>query len=198
MKTCLVTIVACFFIAFVLLNWSRRKKRTYDEFHPLLRKVDLAEARLLFDRSEEDRLESTCNPLEFRQKQRARLEMAIELVGRALHDNRLAREWNNTEWRDMIDQHLEYELPMTEAMKTLRRETWVFMLLAMVDLSYMWFLSLLHFDKLRFMPVPSIAALRKVGSRDIVQAYERVVQATANLARMGYSEEEAEVVLAKM
>jgi hypothetical protein len=62
----------------------------------------------------------------------------------------------------------------------------------------MWLLSLLHFDEWRFMPVPSIAARRKVFSADVLQSYERVRQAAAHLARVAYSEVDSQLILAKM
>jgi hypothetical protein len=191
----LVSAVATLALTTVLFYWSRLKKRAWDEYQPLLREFDWNEAKILFDHEEEDRQRLIRDPKQFRRDQRARLDLAMELVGRrAYHNSRLSAEWNNTEWCDMIDYHLEYEPEKVEAMRTLRRETAAFRWIALLDLTYMWLLSLAW----PIIPVPSIAARRKVFSADVLQSYERVRQAAANFARLAYSEEEAQLVLTKM
>ena len=198
MKICLATFITTIFLAFVLRSWTRLKKRTWDEYYPNLRQFDWQEARILFDHEEEDRLRDLRDPLQFRRDQRARLDLAVELLVRAYHDNRLSHEWVNTEWCDMIQYHLEYDFEQVEAMKLLRKETRSFKWIALFDLGHMWLLSLLHFERLRFMPVPSVVARRKVFGKDILQSYELVRQAAANMARLVMSEDEAQLVLAKM
>jgi hypothetical protein len=181
----------------VMLHWSRHKNLIWDEYYPLLRQFDWEEAKLFFDNDEEDKRKDRDLGL-FRHEQRRQLEIALELVGRAYHNNRLSRQWIGTEWRDMMKHHLAYEPEVVEAMRLIRRETGKFRRMALYDLAYMWLLSLLHFDEWRFMPVPSVVARRKVFNDDILQAYERVRLAVANFASLAYSEEEAECVLAKM
>jgi hypothetical protein len=195
---CLLTTAVLTVCALAVIDWSRLKTRSYDDFSSVLRSFDLAEATMLFDHEEEDRLREIRDPVQFARDQRARLDQAREMIGNAYHNTRRACEWNNTEWYDMIRHHLVYEPPVIEAMKTLRQECAAFLRIAFWDLLYIWLLSLLHFDRWRLMPVPSITGLRKVGSEDILQAYERVRQAAANLARLAYSEAEAQLVLAKM
>lgn len=202
MKTILycfvATLVAVSIFRSALSNWSRLKKRTWDEYCPNLRQFDWEEARILFDHEEEERLRDLRDPLQFRRDQRARLDLAMELIGRAYHDSRLSLEWSSTEWRDMFDLHLEYDPELVEAIRLLRKESTSFNRIARAVLLQMWLFSLLHFDQWRFMPVPSVVARRKTFGQDILQAYERVRQAAANMARLAMSECEAELILSKM
>lgn len=182
-------------VAFYL---SRHKNLIWDEYYALLRQFDWEEAKLLFDNEEEDRRKAKDDPWLFRHEQRRRLEIAVELVSRALHNNRLSHQWVGTEWRDMMKHHLAYDPEVVEAMRRVRRKTRQFRRMALYDLAYMRFLSLLHFDDWRFMPVPSVVARRKVFNDDILQAYQRVQLAVANFARLAYSRVEEECILAKM
>lgn len=177
---------------------SRLKKRTWDEYYPNLRTFDWTEARILFDHEEEDRLRELRDRRQFRRDQRARLDLAMELIGRAYHDSRLSLEWCSTDWGDMIDLHLEYDPELVEAMRLLIKESTSFNRIARIVLSQMWLLSVINFEQWRFMPVPSIVALRKAFGQDILQSYERVRQAAANMARLAMSDDEARLVLAKM
>lgn len=193
---CFLTAVALATLTVSLFNWSRQKRRTWDEVAPHLREFDWPEARITFDHEQEER-SRVLSPT-YRRDQRSRLECAKEYVSRAYHNCRIVLEWGTTEWRDMIDLHLEYEPLVVEAIKALRKEAAAFRWIALMALSYMWLLSLLHFDQWRFMPVPGIAARRKVFSADILQSYERVKQAAATLARVAYAEEQTDLILAKM
>ena len=202
MKLCLVTIVATALIALILSKWSRFKKRTWDEYYAHLREFDWNEAKDLFDREEEDRLESIARASStsgiFRREQRSRLELAREMVGRSFHNTRLSFEWVYTEFRDMVNFHLEYEPAVVEAMEKVIEESRRFMWIARYDLAYMWLLSLTHFDEWRFMPVPSVVALRKVFDADVLQSYRRVKMAVVDFARLVYSQDEVDYILAKM
>jgi hypothetical protein len=198
--------LACSFISvivtggasLVLANWSRYKKRGWDEYYPLLREFDWEEARYVFDHEQESRAKRGETPEKYRRDQRARLDLGIEMVCRAYHNNRLSYEFVHTDWRGMNDYHLEYKPDVVEAMKTALNETKRFKWMARYALIYMWLLSMLHFDEWRFMPVPSVVARRKVFDNDLLQAYDRMKQAIAHFVMLGYNEEAAELVLAKM
>jgi|SRR5579862_615376 len=194
--TALTSTVATLTLILVLLYSSRLRRRTWDEVAPYLREFDWAEAKLLFDHEQEDR-DKVLSPT-FRRDQRARLECVKEYVGRAHHNCRIVLEWAVTEHRDMVDHHLDYEPPVVEAIRTLRKEARRYRWIALIDLTFMWLLSLSHFDRWRFMPIPSVAARRKVFSADVLQSYERVRQAAATLARVAYAEDQTELILAKM
>jgi hypothetical protein len=180
-----------------LSRYSRLRRRTWDEYYPHLREFDWNEASVLFNREEEDRVLAQ-NPMFVRREQRARLDLAIEMIGRAHHNTHLSFQWIYTEWRDMNDHHLEYEPELVEAMRKALSEIRRFMWMARYDLGYMRVLGLFHFNEWRFMPVPSVAARRKVFDNDVLQAYQRVKRSVADFARLAYSQEEVECILAKM
>jgi hypothetical protein len=180
-----------------LSHYSRLRRRTWDEYYPHLREFDWNEASVLFSREEEDRVLAQ-DQMFVRREQRARLDLAVEMIGRAYHNTCLSYEWIYTEWRDMNDHHLEYEPEVVEAMRraliAIRRFVWM----ARYDLGYMRVLGLFHFDEWRFLPVPSVVARRKVFDNDVLQAYQRVKRSVADFARLAYSQEEVECILAKM
>lgn len=192
----LVSAVVTMVLLVALLHSSRLRRRTWDEVAPHLREFDWAEARVLFDREQED--QSRFMSPTFRRDQRAQLECAKEYVSRASHNSRIVLEWATTERRDMIDHSLEYLPSVVEAIDRLRKEARRFRWIAFADLSQMWLLSLSHFDRWHFMPIPSVAARRKVFASDILQSYEKVKEAAAALARAAYADEQTALILAKM
>jgi hypothetical protein len=58
-----------------------------------------------------------------------------------------------------------------------------FRFLALLVLAAFWVLCLIPFHKTRLLPIPSVAALGKIGRIDFLNAYRSVKQAAAALAR---------------
>ena len=181
---------------YALFHYSRLfKDRTLDEVIGYLRKVDWPEANRLFDVYEEEKLMGFWTRRDFRRSQRARLDRAAEFLECMYHNNRIFLQWGSTEHKDMLHHHLQYEPETLESIVQLVKTARRFRRIALVTMFRIGFLSLLHFDKLHFLPIPSIAALRKVGGADLLQSFEAVRDAAAKLAGTAYGEEYAEEIM---
>ena len=184
--------------AYAILHHSTLfKERTLDEVIGYLRKLDWEEVTRLFDMNEEEKLMGFWTRREFRRTQRARLDLASEFLGRMYHDNRIFFQWGSTEYKDMRRHHLQYEPETLESIRQLVRATKQFRRIALVAIFKVKLLSLLNFEKLRFLSVPSVAALRTVWNADLLQTYESVVKAAARLASV-YGEEFEQEIMATL
>jgi hypothetical protein len=182
--------------AYAILHHSTLfKERTLDEVVGYLRKLDWEEVSKLFDTHEEEKLMGFWTRREFRRTQRARLDLASEFLERMYHDNRIFFQWGSTEYKDMRRHHLQYEPETLKNIRQLVRATKEFRRIALIVIFKVKFLSLLNFEKLRFLPVPSVAALRTVWNGDLLQAYEAVVKAAAAMASV-YGEEYGQEIMA--
>jgi len=181
-------------IAYAFLHHSALfKERTLGEVVGYLRKLDWEEVKRLFDRDEEERVIGFWTRGDFRRAQRARLDLAGEFLERMYYDNRVLFQWGNTELKDMRKHRLDYEAETLDDILELVRTTKRFRRVAWVALWKVRLLSLLNFEKLRFIPVPSVAGLRMMGHTNLLKTFEAVIEAGAKLA-MVYGEDFAEEI----
>ena len=181
--------------AYAILHHSTLfKERTLDEVIGYLRKLDWNEVSKLFDVNEEEKLMGFWTRREFRRTQRARLDLAGEFLECMYHNNRVLFQWGSTEYRDMRRHHLQYEPETLENIRQLVKTTKHFRQTAFAVICRIKLLSLLNFEKLRFLPVPGVAVLRSLWNTDLLQAYEAVVNAAAALASVYGEEYEQEIM----
>jgi hypothetical protein len=169
-------------------------KRTWDEVPEFLRHLDHESMLKLFDAQEEWEVLTFSNS---RRTMRARLALSREYLKRMLHNATIVYQWAETEWSDMVRHALEYDDETRARILAVHRECITFMVAARFALIRMWFWSILHFDKLTILPVPSVAGMRKPGSLDLVAAYLLVKEAAAGLAGV-YGEEQVEEIRSLM
>jgi len=175
----------------LLQRLSRFSKRTWDEVPEFLRQVNHAAIEKLFDRRQEAEALAFGNA---RRAMRGRLDLAREYVQCLYHNATIVYQWGETEWSDMVHHQLEYEAETRDRILALHRESITFRVAARVALAKIWFWSILNFDRLALLPRPSVAALRRPGSVDLLQAYQRVKAAAADLASVYGEEQSAEIM----
>lgn len=171
------------------------KDRTLDEVVGFLRKVDWDELNQLFDSSAEEGLTGFGMSRTFRRSQRVRLDKAREFLERMQYDNRLLFQWASTEYKDMRSHHLDYDPQTLDNILDLIASTRKFRRIVLPAICRIRLLSLLNFDRFSFLPIPSIAGLRKPGRNDLVQAFQGVRKAAVALAAV-YGEEYQEEIAA--
>jgi hypothetical protein len=164
----------------ILRRLSAFTDRTLDDVPEFLQPIRLPDIENIFDPAKER--EDLAGMGNVRRAQRARLALAREYVFRMQHNATIVYEWASTEWEDMVAHTLEYDRDTRERILALRREAILFGICSSMALARMWFWSLIHFEKWRFLPLPSVAAMRSVGGVDLVQAYVRVKDAALALA----------------
>jgi hypothetical protein len=167
------------------LSWFT--KRTWDEVPEFLRQLDLHAIETLFDPEVEKEVLYSGN---HRRMQRARLALAREYLKRMQHNATIVYQWAETEWSDMEKHGLEYEPDVQARILALHREATSFLVLVRFALARTWFWSILHFDKLVLLPLPSIAALRQPGAVDLITAYSQTKEAAVAMAEI-YGDEQA-------
>ena len=176
---------------------TRFTERTWDEVPDFLRPMDPEILRRLFDPNAETRILLYQRQPGRRRAQRVRLELAREYAGRMFHNTRVVYEWSRTEWIDMVRHGLDYDDEVREKILALRKTCILFGMAARVVLVRMWLWSLLGFERWRLLPLPRVAGLRKTGSVDLLEAYERVKAAALDLALV-YGEEKNQELKALM
>lgn len=155
--------------------------RSIDEVAPFLYQPDLEQLDQALDPQEDRRMRSA-RIGNYRRHLRVNLEI-VRREYRILGSNALiGYQWGDTEWRDMIKHKLDYTPDLQEKIQDLRREGLHFLLAMGFMLARMWLLTLPPFEEWKFLPVPSAAALARIGRIDIREAYQRVKDATIALA----------------
>jgi hypothetical protein len=178
----------------LLKRLAQFTKRTLDDVPEFLRPINHEAVEKLFDADEERETLAFGN---FRRGLRARLDLAREYMQNLHHNVTIVCQWGETEWSDMVRHDLEYDEETRKKILALHREAITFLVACRVALLKMCFWSLLHFDKWPVLPLPSVAALRRPGSVDLLHAYQRVKQAAAELAFI-YGEEHSSEILELM
>lgn len=181
-------------IYFLLKHLSQFSKRTWDDVPDFLRQINHAAVEKLFDSQEEQEALAYSNS---RRTLRCRLDLAREYVQNLCHNATIVCQWGETEWSDMVRHKLDYDEDTRKRILALHREAVTFLMACRVVRIKIWFWSLLHFDRWRLAPLPSVAALRHPGSIDLLQAYQRVKQAAAALASI-YGQEHSQEIEALM
>jgi hypothetical protein len=174
----------------LLKRLSQFTKRTWDDVPEFLRRIDHAAVEKLFDAGEEREALAYGNS---RRALRGRLDLAREYARNLHHNVTIVCQWGETEWSDMVRHKLEYDDDTREKILALHREAITFLVASRVALVKMWFWSVLHFDKWPVLPLSSVAALRRPGSVDLLQAYQQVKQAAAALASVYGEEHSSEI-----
>ena|SRR5215469_8014884 len=178
-------------VAKLLDEQTRFKRRTIEEVADLMRKPDEKQLRDLLDPEEDRRLRF---PLfgSYRRDQRVRLDKLREQYYRLHHNSTIAFQWADTEWRDMVRHRLQksYGPELIAKIKELRHASIEFRIAARFVLARIWFLGLIHFDVVPFIPMPSVAALAQTGGINILAAYQRVKDAAVILAAVYGDERE--------
>jgi hypothetical protein len=172
-------------IYFLFKHLSQFTKRSLDDVPEFLRPINHAAVEKLFDANVEREALAFSNS---RRTLRCRLDLARVYVQNLQHNATIVCQWGETEWSDMVRHSLEYDDDMRAKMLALHHEAVIFLMACRVVRVKIWFWSLLHFDRWTSVPAPSVAALRRPGSIDLLEGYERVKQAAAALASI-YGEE---------
>ena len=159
------------------------RERTLDDVFPFLRSLERNEMAELFDVMEEAYKRLRTTEYRFCREQRVRLDLAREYFRRMLHNALIIHQWANTELRDNINKEPGYYNQREQQVITVCERASEFRMLTQVVLTKIWFLSLLHqLDKLHLAPALRVAALRKTGTADVLNLYERLKDAAAALA----------------
>lgn len=160
------------------------KRRIVDEVADLLRKPDHDLLRDLLDVAEDRSLRHPALGHPDRREQRVRLDKLREQYYRLIHNSTIVYQWGDTEWRDMIYHGLKesYGPELIRKIKELRLAAIEFRATMRITMAKISFLSIIHFDAIPFMHVPSVAALGRTGHIDILKAYQRVKNAALVLA----------------
>lgn len=169
--------------------------RTPDEVLDYLRKINWKELEHLFDPEEEENLLSLGPYCNQRRQQRARLDLASEFLTCMYHNNRLFHHWSNGERKARRRYHLQYDEETMAKILDLVKVTARFRSFAFRVRCKIIVFSLINFHKLRFLPIPSVAALRTSGDSDLLQLYRSVKQAATALASL-YGDECVEEISA--
>jgi hypothetical protein len=180
--------LAALYLLLKRLSWFT--KRTWDEVPEFLRQLDPQVMEKLFDAQEET---GTLASGHLRRTRRARLALAREYLDRMQHNATIVYQWAETEWSDMVRHRLQYEPYTRQKIIALHRESITFLVAVRLAQTKIWFWSVLHFDKLKMIPLPSVAGQRRLGSLDLLEAYNQVKQAAAALAGI-YGDEQAQEI----
>lgn len=160
---------------------TRFRWRSIDEVAPFLYKPDLEQLAQALDPQEDRRMRF---PIlgDYRRDLRVNLEI-VRREYRILHSNALVGyQWADTEWHDMLKHKLDYPPDLREKIQELRREGIRFLFAMGLMLAKIWLLTLFPFENWKFLPLPSVAALARIGRFDLRAAYQRVKDATIALA----------------
>jgi hypothetical protein len=182
------------FVFASLRRWIYRfPSRTESQVIPYLRGVDLENLKDLLNLAQEGYLRLNLSPVLFRAEQRRRIDLTLEYYGRMAHNTQLLGEWANTEYRrssqsgnreaaatgrELLNVCIEFRLHAF-VMRT-RLHAWLFRIRA-----------------LPFIPIPLLAAARRIDSFDLVYSYEQIRQGAEKLSRAcgnGYCEQLSQVL----
>jgi hypothetical protein len=159
------------------------RERTLDDVFPFLRALDKDEMAQLFDPMGEAYRRYRSTDYRFRREQHVRLDLAREFFRRMQHNAVIIHQWANTELRDNINKEPGYYNEREQQVITVCERAVEFRMLSRIVLVKIRFLNLLHqLDKLHLAPALRVAALRKTGTADMLNLYERLKDAAAALA----------------
>jgi len=138
--------------------------------------------------------------LSMRGDQRGRLDLVREIIRRMLHNAQVVREWGSTEAFFMNELRADdtlYDQKQLARVLRLRKCALKVNICSRLLLAKLSMLMLTPFDKTRFLPMPSVAGLRKLAGIDLLDAYGELREAALELGKE-YGQEYAGSLAAAM
>jgi hypothetical protein len=160
--------------------WSRFPERDVDDVIPFLYPVDISLAESLLDPAAEFEYRWKLSPRQFREAQRKRMRLYLELTRRMAHNSRVLVEYADAEKRSHDPQRVDLAAALQERAVEVR----LYSLMTGVKLRLR---LLLHCDFLAGKP--ALARLRTVGEIDGLRTYH-ALRTAANAAFMRLAPEE--------
>jgi hypothetical protein len=151
---------SCIYMLFCA--WTRFPRRDFDDVVHFLYPVDLALAEALLDPAAEFEFRWKLSPQEFRQAQRKRMRLYLELVRRMSHNSKVLVEFGNVEanWQDRSG------LELARALQQKAVEVRFYAALTLLKLRlWMWL------GPNAIGPNPAMSRLRRAGNLDGLQIY---------------------------
>ena len=152
--------------------WSRFPQREIDDVVHFLYPVDLALAESLLDPATDFTLRWKAGPRAFRDAQRRRMRLYLELVHRMSHNSKVLVEFGNM----VINRKDRRSAELASELQRKAIEVRLYCLLTLVRLRF-WLL--VRRDALRFVPAPALAQLRIAGDLDGPKTYDALKTAAA-------------------
>lgn len=149
------------------------------------RKLDWTEAEELFDITRERYLRIVQSNYHFRRTMRVRIHEAREFLWRMYHNVRVVHEWANTELQDIADKSIERHTERERLIIAIAQTAAHFRVFATFRLIELTFWTVFRVEKLPFIRIPSVAALRKCGAAgefDLLVLYSQLRESAAGLA----------------
>lgn len=169
------------FIGLVLLyrRTYRLTRRPPGQVIAYLRGVEPEELRQLLDPTAEQYLRLNLSKEQFRKEQRNRMWLALEYLGRLSHNALIMAEWGHYELRRTRRTHSaeEREASLELISSSLQVRVCSFVLRATI---HVW---LVRMTVLPFLPMPRIAGLVRMGSTDLLEFYQTMKYAAAQLSQ---------------
>lgn len=185
--------------AIILNDLSQFKERTIDEVSEFLRPIDdKAVERVLFDPDVDGKLKWLRVPVNYRRKQRVRLDLAGKWYQWKHYRVRILLQWGNTEWHDLhfLGSQNEYTPEALENLAVLRQKGKQFCSLALGVRAKIWALRILmRMDKLRLLPTPKMAPLGRAFDINMPALYDEIKKAAVIFART-YGDDQSEQLAA--
>ncbi|HLJ87539.1 MAG TPA: hypothetical protein VKZ53_12005 [Candidatus Angelobacter sp.] len=163
----------------------RLSERTIDEVTVFLRRIDWDETREVFDLARERTLRGVLSDEHFRRTMRIRIHEVREFLSRMYHNVRVLHEWANTELGDILDKPVNECSERENQIRAIADRAAYFRVLTGLRLCKVTFWTLLRIERLPFVRIPSVAALRRCGEQgelDLVEMYGQLREAAGNLA----------------
>jgi hypothetical protein len=157
--------------------WSRFPGRDVDDVVHFLHPVDLSLAESLLDPAADFALRWNSTPRAYRESQRRRMRLYLELVRRMSHNSKVLVEFGNAMVRpEITDRNDENQGAQSKSPSSLASELQraaisvrLYALLVLVRLRLRLWLPL---DRFGIVPAPELAQLRKAGNLDGPRTYD--------------------------
>jgi hypothetical protein len=128
----------------------------------------------------------------YRHNQRSRLNDLREHYDRTYHNGLLLKHWGDTIWFDIFDCHLECDDEVLEYLTELRAKATEFCRASQLARRRIWYWSLIPFDRITVIPIPSLTKLRESQGLDLPSAYEALKTIAIQFVSRGHSVEIAQ------
>jgi hypothetical protein len=172
-----IVLLACFVLFY--RRTYRFRYRPPNQVIPFLRAVDTEELSHLLDPTAEEYLRLNLSKEQFRQEQRNRLWLALEYLSRLFHNALVMVEWGHYELqrtrRTRSGEDREASLELVSSGIQVRMCSFV-----LRTTIHFW---LLRMAVLPFLPVPRFARLASKGSTDLLEFYQTMKSAAAQLSQ---------------